>query len=501
MKHPYRKLSFFLAFLMLALTACTPTPSLRDDQGALPPSEGTTDDTSTATPETKPEPGQTPEQNLTQNGTEDTRSAVEKMTDQEIDDLVNDHPGLLARYSDTERMAILRRYIDKQLENKAPTAVLSDMSFDPYFAFCVGSEEDRFGFRNYYLLSSHQTPTPGEPKYLVLEYSVTGKLIGTTVLLAEEELTLPDSSNAYFAVNNSLERLNIILEEIAPTDPLGYLREAWADDYLGTRDGVDYYVTHRLGTKDGLEVYDIMGLQRTMEQSPLVKRAPATGGQVKTKAGVLPIAATTPATVAAQSEERRLMYLQDLAAEQGYFAFSPSMTLRQRAACYWGSFMIGAEADRDYYALQPITDRDRYNGTQVDALVVVYHDDGSVADVQLTQMSTAPYGDAQTLADVILAQSPYYSSNTRNDAYLLWLESFTQVLGYDGTSARTLIREALGAYYDRTEEPRSYTAVDFFLLPGVEGEDPVQLWIEYNYTFDRMERIRIGKFILNDVEF
>ena len=495
MKHCYRYLCLILASLMLTLTACTAAPLPPEDDATPPPLTNTTNDTPPKAPENAPSQEQEPPQGKE----EDTRSAAEKMTDEEIDDLINSLPALLARYGDTDRLAILRRYIDKQLQDKASTAVLSDMSVDLYFSFWVGSEEDRFGFRNYYLLSSHQTPAPGEPEYLVLNYNVSGKLIGTTVQYADEELTLPATAPDYFAVNSSLERLNILLEKLAPNDPMGYLREVWAKEYIGTRDGIDYYITTPKETKDGLEMYNIRGLQRTMQHSPLVKIAPGSGTDVTIKEGVLPIAASTPAVVAAQPEAQRLAYLQALANEDGFYFSPTNLTLRQRTAEFWGSHMIGAEVDRDYFALQPITDRDRYNGTQLDALVIIFHDDGSVKDVQLTQMSAAPYGDAQTLKDVILRDYPHYVPGMINDVHLLWLKCYTQALGYRGTQARTLIREALSDYYGRTEEPTSYTAVDYFMMPG-EGE-AIPLWIEYNYFLDRIERIRVGKFVLHDIQF
>lgn len=501
MKHLYRPLSLLIALLMLALTACTPAPTLPENDTPTPPATDTTDDTPTSTPESDdtPESEQTPSLPPEQNENEEPLGVVEKMSNEEITDVVEDHPARLLGFSENERYAILRRYLDNKRQDMAPTAVIPDMRISLYDIYCVGSEEDHFGYRLYYMPSLTHDTVPGETEYLVLEYSVSGTLIGTSVLIADEEPTLPATPADYFAVNNSLERLNIILKNTRSQDPMAYLREAWADDYLGTRDGVDYYITSRKTTRDGMDIYNIRGLQRTIEDWPIVKIASGSATDVKIKEGVLPISASTPAVVAAQPEADRLSYMQALAAEEG-FHFTPTpISLRQRAANYWGSHLIGSEADRDYFALQPITDRDRYNGTQVEALVLIYAPDGSIKDVQLTQMSAAPYGDAQTLVQIILSQYQHYVSGMKNDAHLLWINSYAQALGYRGTQARTLIREALSEYYDHTEEPRFYNAVDFFLLP-VEGGEPIQLWIEYDYINDRIDRIRIGEFILDDVQ-
>ncbi len=499
MKHSSQKVFALLIAVLLLLTSCSTatlpqasehTPDAKADQPFdTPPS-------APAEPEPEPEPEPTPTTPSTpsspqETAQKDTKLPVSRMTDEYISALLCQGPSALLGYSDEDRLTILRRGAAIEL-SKRPQSPQRDSSAI-LFPYEYHASSDNYSYHVYFYMTKEKTAAPGEPEYLMVQYNMLGKLTGSAILYADEPLTLPSSAVAYFADGNSLDRLNQLLISLNLKDPMAYLREIWATDLLGSHGGVDYYRTRDKKIQGDRESYGLVGLRRAVSAPAVVERVPGTGGHVSVKTGTLPLVVTTPATVAAQPQ--MLSYLQALSEESGYFMYHHNA--RDAFADYWQSHMIGAEADRDYYSLAPITDNERYKGTQVDALVILYAPDGAVADIELTTVSAAPIGSAQTLREALMRHITLYERIHVN--YSGWLNSFAAVMGYPGTHARELIHEALSEYYVRSQENSVHSVVDFYSLPGENGAE-LPFWVEYSYYSDRIERVRVGEFRLSDIQ-
>lgn len=376
----------------------------------------------------------------------------------ELRERLTTQPEALASLNEADRITELNRMITESGYDitQACTALRNVWRFRRN----TEMEDDlpRSNYRQLYFDAYDPNVAPSEgdaPRLLQITLGDGGDVIGTAFITQGIAPTVPENAAQWLALED-LDREKYLYRAIKllyPDDaPFYKLRTLWADDYLGYKNGVDYYLT---GEKTNDQVLSkIVGIRTASSRIEIALR-----GAYDASAGLPPVELLNVADAAAWGDD----------AAKNLVTLFPKNT-RTRLCALWKDHLIDFALDRDVYSIGDASAFDKLNNRTIDVLTVIYHEDDTIADVIVESRGAAPTVSHQTVLDLYLHKG---ASITASDLSLCG-----EMMGYTDYRLCLLLREVLSEYYVGTETLHRRLTIDRFRLPDATPDEPT-LWIEY----------------------